>query len=94
MYSHDYEIRVTKSFVSRPREVFERNNRNDCITQRKPLVENLKKTKIKDNSNKFAPTRKIRKLHEDIVKSDFTSYIHMYINTEVKMLLLKFIEMF
>ena len=51
--------------------------REDCITQHKPLIGDLK-MEVKDTVSKFVPARTILKLHEDRVKSDFNSYISKY----------------
>ena len=50
----------------------------ECTTQHKPLLCGFKISKIKDSRRKFLPRRKIWKLHEDRVKSDFRSYINQY----------------
>ena len=50
----------------------------ECTTHRKALVCDIKIRKVKDTRRKFLPRRKIWKLHEDSVKSDFRSYINKY----------------
>ena len=44
----------------------------------KLLVCDLKETKLKVNGRKCVPRRKIWKLHEDSVKSGFSSYVNNY----------------
>ena len=63
----------------------------ECITQRKPLVYDLKIIKVKDTRKMFVPRIKIWKLHEDSVNSDFSSYINKYRDSSQKVLLLKVI---
>ena len=50
----------------------------ECTTHRKALVCDIKIRKVKDTRRKFLPRRKIWKLHEDSVKSNFRSYINKY----------------
>ena len=64
-----------------PKEVFKDVkvlSSEECITQYKSLVCDFKLTKVKNTRRKFAPRRKIWKLHEDSIKSDFRSYINQY----------------
>ena len=42
------------------------------------MVRDCQIRKVKDTRRKFVPTRKIWKLHEDSVKSDFKSYSNKY----------------
>ena len=42
------------------------------------MVRDCQIRKIKDTRRKFVPTRKIWKLHEDSIKSDFKSYSNKY----------------
>ena len=46
----------------------------ECFTQDKLLVCDFKIWKVNDTMNKFVPMRKIWKLHENGIKSDFTTY--------------------
>ena len=48
------------------------------VTQNKPPVCDFKIRKVKDTRRKFTPGRKIWKLFEDKVKTDFSSYNDNY----------------
>ena len=48
----------------------------ECITQHKPVICNLKIKKVKSNRRRFVPRRKIWKLYESSVKSDFSLYVN------------------
>ena len=50
----------------------------ECITQYKLLIWDLMRRKIKNTRITLIPGRKIRKLHEDSVNSDFRSPINKY----------------
>ena len=58
--------------------------RKECITQHKILVCDFKIRKVKDSKRRFVFRRKIWKLHEDNVHSDFKSYIIKYIASSQK----------
>ena len=67
--------------IENPKEVFKDVkvlSSEECIIQYKSLVCDFKLTKVKNTRRKFVPTRKIWKLHEDSIKSDFRSYINHY----------------
>ena len=48
----------------------------ECISQYKPLVCDFKIRKVKDTRKNFVPKKKIWKLHQDSVNSDFRSCIN------------------
>ena len=50
----------------------------ECITQHKLLVCDLKVRKVKDTRRNFVPKRMIGKLYEDSIKSNFSSYTNNY----------------
>ena len=50
----------------------------ECITQHKPVSCDYKMRKVTGNRRMFLPRRKIWKLLENGVKSDFRSYINNY----------------
>ena len=50
----------------------------ECIAQHKPVICNLKIKKVKSTRRRFVPRRKIWKLHESSVKSDFSLYVREF----------------
>ena len=65
----------------KPKKVSERYKvlpREESVTQHTKLVYDFKIRKLKDTMRKFKTKRKICNLHEDIAKSDLSSYINKY----------------